>query len=224
VLKRVHQLIVSFLPVRWRMAADWERRARQNAMHFIADFRPNWDGDEAGFFASGLDDTNRFLSEAGWTDTGNTSLLEIGCGVGRMTRHFATRFANVTAVDVSPTMIRDAKRLNDHLKNVEFLVNSGVDLRNLPDSHYDYVLSYIVFQHIPDPEIIYGYIREALRVLKPDGRFRFQARNDRAHARPDTYSGASLDVQRVSKLAIEHGRTVHKIAGEGTAECYIEVR
>ncbi|MCC5877460.1 MAG: hypothetical protein JJU11_14665 [Candidatus Sumerlaeia bacterium] len=32
------------------MKRDWESRARENALHYIADFREKWDDDLQGFF------------------------------------------------------------------------------------------------------------------------------------------------------------------------------
>lgn len=209
-------------PVGARMKRDWEARARENAMHYVADFKPHWDDPEE-FFRTGLDDTERFLAEAGWSATDGLRLLEIGCGVGRMTRHLAERFAHVTAIDISPTMIAEARRLNGHIANAEFREGSGTDLAGLPDASFDRVMSYIVFQHIPDSAVILGYIREALRVMKPDGEFRFQARNDMAHRVTDTYNGAGISLDAVRAIAEERGLRVHRVSGEGTHYCYMTI-
>lgn len=205
------------------MLAAWELRARRNALHYIADFRESWDDNLDEFFLTGRDDVEKFLRPTNWGDTRDKSLLEIGCGVGRMTRHFAPRFARVVGVDISPTMIRRALKLHRGFTGIEFYTNSGSDLSRFDDNEFDYVISYIVFQHIPDPTIIYGYVREALRVLKPAGRLRFQARNDHAHPVPGTYNGASIDVQRVAAIASECGRKLLSVEGIGTAECFIEI-
>ncbi|HJT38684.1 MAG TPA: methyltransferase domain-containing protein, partial [Actinomycetota bacterium] len=45
------------------------------------------------------------------------------------------------------------------------------------DGQADFVLSFTVFQHIPDMDVIEGYIAEAARVLKTDGVFVFQWNN-----------------------------------------------
>lgn len=168
---------------------------------------------------------NKVLGLAGWSssDTGPKRLLEIGCGVGRMTRHFAGRFAHVTAVDVSGEMIRKARELNGHLPNVRFEETSGTDLRAFPDASFDAVLSYIVFQHIPSRQIIYGYVDEALRVLRPEGSFFFQARNDFAHQRTGTYQGDSVELPVVESIAARYNRPILSVQGRGQHYCYVHI-
>jgi ubiquinone/menaquinone biosynthesis C-methylase UbiE len=214
--------IQSLFPVRLWMRLAWEWRARRNALHYVADFRDRWDDLDA-FFETGRDDAEAFLAAAGWTGTEKATLLEIGCGVGRMSRHLATRFASVTGVDVSPTMVREARRLNSDIPNLGFSECSGVDLRGIPDAAFDYAMSYIVFQHVPEEEVVLGYLRETLRVLKPGGRFRFQARNDFKHLVSGTYHGASVRVPVVRAVARSCGRDLLSVEGEGTAMCYFEV-
>lgn len=210
------------LPARWRMAMDWERRARENPLHYIADYRETWE-DEEEFFSTGRDDVEKVMTHCGWTGTGEKSLLEIGCGVGRMTRHLAERFASVTAIDISATMIREAQRLNSQLTNVTFSPANGVDLKAFDRDAFDYVMSYIVFQHLPSDRIIVGYITEALRVVKPAGSFWFHARNDFVHRRTDTYSGASITVEAVKDLAAKGGRRLVNLSGQGTGDCFFEI-
>jgi len=57
-----------------------------------------------------------------------------------------------------------------------------------------------VFQHIPDAEIVRGYVHEAARVTAPGGIFKFQAKT-RAWAGEtgvlDTWNGAALDPETV---------------------------
>ncbi|MCC6548194.1 class I SAM-dependent methyltransferase [Candidatus Sumerlaeota bacterium] len=210
---------------RTRMRADWDRRARENAMHFVADFKEQWE-DEGEFFRTGEDDVARFLREANWTPemTGNASLLEIGCGVGRMTRALAGRFAFITAVDVSGEMLVRAYQANSHLQNVHFMQVNGSSFAGIADNSYDFAFSYIVFQHMPHADLIYEYVADTLRVLKPGGRFRFQARNDFLLVKHDTYDGASVDIPRVRDIANRLNASVESISGQGTQMCYIELR
>src|SRR5207247_1012705 len=96
------------------MRADWDARSRTNAFYYIASWRK--DLSREAFFASGEDDYRRLveppLAELGVTLTGAT-VLELGCGVGRMTRAFATRCGRVLAVDISPAMLQQARALVD---------------------------------------------------------------------------------------------------------------
>src|SRR5262245_31636893 len=74
--------------------------------------------------------------------------LDFGCGVGRLTRALAARFESCVGVDVSPKMVDAARRLNDGVPNVEFVVNRDPDLRAFATGSFDLVYSSIVLQHL----------------------------------------------------------------------------
>jgi ubiquinone/menaquinone biosynthesis C-methylase UbiE len=151
-------------------------------------------------------------------------LLEIGCGAGRMTRALATRFAQVDGIDISSTMIDLAREHNGGIPNARLHVGSGTDLKPFANAQFDFVLSYIVFQHIPTAAAIHGYIDEALRVLKPGGEFFFQARNDAPDGHGDTYNGASITIDQVQSIATRHGRTASIRDGAGQHYCYFTIK
>src|SRR5438093_13503896 len=87
------------------MRRDWDERARTDAFHYIASWKSNWN--EQTFFASGESDYERLVEPILLQlalDPGRTSMTELGCGAGRMTRAFARRFRAVTAIDISEEM------------------------------------------------------------------------------------------------------------------------
>lgn len=181
----LREIFEIFLPgnkkaTRWtrRMKKDWDERAKQNAKHYIMTEKPEWSLDD--FFASGEAHIQQFvdpfLKRYGITKPGH--VLELGCGIGRLTKSLSKRFEHVDAVDVSLEMIKEAKRLLGSIGNIRFLVNNGKDLRSCGSGRYDMVFSYIVLQHIPDQKIVYNYFREFGRVLKVGGLFLFQASNN----------------------------------------------
>ncbi len=142
------------------------------------------------------------------------AVLDIGCGIGRMLKPLAQRFRKVYGVDISPEMIRRAKERMKGLKNVEVWANNGRDLRPLRAEQIDLALSLIVFQHIPDPEIIRGYIHDTYRVLKPGGLFKFQVYgcDDAAEAAKteekserDTWFGARFTEREMRQPTAEAG-------------------
>jgi SAM-dependent methyltransferase len=75
--------------------------------------------------------------------------LDFGCGVGRLTIPIASISQMVTAVDVSESMLREAKLNCEKASatNVEFL--PGDDHLSAVQGKYDFVNSFIVLQHIP---------------------------------------------------------------------------
>jgi ubiquinone/menaquinone biosynthesis C-methylase UbiE len=108
-----------------------------------ADFRPHWE-------SYGIN---------------KESCLEIGCGVGRITRELAKCFVAVTAIDVSPEMIETARANNP---NVTFGLTDGTTIPAAENS-FAAVFSCEVFQHLDHRDAAFAYFREIFRVLKPNG-------------------------------------------------------
>jgi SAM-dependent methyltransferase len=77
------------------------------------------------------------------------SVLDFGCGVGRLLLPFAKLAEDVVGLDVSPSMLQEARRNCDaqRLDNVR-LFRSDDDLSTLT-GEFDLIHSCIVFQHIP---------------------------------------------------------------------------
>lgn len=157
------------------MRQDWDERARKDSFYYIATWQPQWD--EAGFFASGERDyaelVRPVLERLGFEPAGKR-MLEVGCGVGRMTRAFARRFGHLAALDVSGEMLRQGRALHPDFANVTWLQGDGAGLQMLRTASFDFVFAYLVLQHVPEKELSLAYVREMLRVLRPGGIFLFQ--------------------------------------------------
>jgi SAM-dependent methyltransferase len=76
--------------------------------------------------------------------------LDFGCGVGRLLFAISSRCDHATGVDVSPSMLAEAKRqaTNKAIENVSFIESH--DCNELGQNKYCLIHSYIVFQHIPE--------------------------------------------------------------------------
>src|SRR6266571_4252909 len=92
-----------------RMAEDWDERARADALLYVCSDRKYKDVE--AFLESGETDYRQLaapvLGKLDFNAQGKT-MLEMGCGVGRMTQSFARRFARVCALDISEEMLRRA--------------------------------------------------------------------------------------------------------------------
>ena len=157
------------------MRRDWDERARKNAYHYIASWRREWDRES--FLHSGEEDFQRLvapaLSRCGLPTEGRT-MLELGCGAGRMTHTFARRFERVYAFDPSPEMLRRAREMHHNRSNILWLLSNGTDLSCVASESLELVFSYLVLQHLPEESLAFRYIQEMLRVLRPGGGFLFQ--------------------------------------------------
>jgi SAM-dependent methyltransferase len=89
--------------------------------------------------------------------------LDLGCGEGRVSRDLQELGHSMAAVDASPTMVAAARETDPEL-DVQV-----ADAASLPfvDDAFDLVVAFMSFQDIDDLE---GAVREAARVLEPDGR------------------------------------------------------
>ena len=75
-------------------------------------------------------------------------VLEVGCGAGSFTRLLASRARRVTALDLSPQMIRLAESQSAGRENIEYLLG---DVMRLPLTSvgYDCVVSIATLHHLP---------------------------------------------------------------------------
>jgi ubiquinone/menaquinone biosynthesis C-methylase UbiE len=205
-----------------KMRSDWNGRAKENAQHYVQNEKEKWEKRE--FFRSGeINVANAVMSDmvaicGGQRSPLDLRMLEIGCGVGRMTRMLAHIFGHVTGVDISEEMIRQAHENTTDLNNVDLLVGDGCTLAGLPDASYDFAFSFIVFQHIPAYSVIASYCREVYRVLKPRGLFKFQVQGytDLTRDEMDTWLGYPVSTAEAAKLAENSAFALERQEGAGT--------
>ena len=103
--------------------------------------------------------------------TRGRSVLDVGCGVGRWSLWMAARGARVTGADVSPSMVREARRRAVAAGLAEKCEYQVADLTNL-DLHeqYDFILSVTVLQHITELRRLESAVRNLKAHLAPKGR------------------------------------------------------
>lgn len=97
-------------------------------------------------------------------------VLDVGCGVGRLTLWAAPRVERMVGVDLSPKMIEIAKKGANiqNLKNIEFFV---IDGKSLPfeDEEFDLILVVWLLKYIIDESQLKSMIEEICRVTKEKG-------------------------------------------------------
>jgi SAM-dependent methyltransferase len=212
------------------MKRDWDERARANAKFFINTV--GLDQSDEEFDETGRPEVvEKILGDpvllAG-RDPRRMRLLEIGCGIGRMTRHLAPHFLEVHGVDVSGEMIRRARARLARFPNLFFHETSGSDFAPLPADYFDLAFSFYVFQHVPSREVIRDNLRDALRVLKPGGLFKFQAVGiddiDYEALPKDTWTGASFPEAEIRRAAADFGAQLVRITDAGRKYCVTTLR
>ena len=170
-----------------RVQARWVALG-QARPHWSMDMRPEFTPDQieanrARFDASGDAEAASLLAvlaRYGFTPETLPRLCDFGCGVGRMTRPFATRFASVLGCDISPphlALARDASGPRARFALVE-----------VPDfgmtEPFDLWFSVLTLQHNPPP-VIAMILRRMFALLAPGGVAVFQLPTERLGYRFD---------------------------------------
>ena len=161
------------------MRRFWNDRAREDAFYFV-DTRQPYKATEPGRFWDAEQLVDYVLDGLGVTVGAGDTVVEIGCGLGRITRVLAARARSVMALDVSDEMLAQARVHNPDLGNVGWVLGDGRSLAPVADASVDACVSIVVLQHVPDPEIMLDYVRELGRALRPGGWAALQVSDDPA--------------------------------------------
>jgi len=227
------------------MKRFWDLKAQEDAFYFVDSRQDYRNTDLEQFWAEGEESLDYALGLVEANVQPSDTVLEIGCGVGRLTRVLARRAAHVLALDISEAMLARARELNSEFENVDWLQGDGKSLAGLEDGCADGCVSIVVFQHIPDPDITFGYIREIGRVLRPGGwaaihvstdptvhslrpsvKDRLRAmvgRAPRGRTNP-AWLGSAVELDDVREAAREGGLEIEKVWGAGTQYCLLRLR
>jgi SAM-dependent methyltransferase len=210
----------------------WDERARENALFYV-DNEADYDNpDVDAFWRRGDEVLDRLVAMTGHRVGPDDEVLDIGCGIGRMTRALAVRVGHVHALDVSSEMLRLARERNADLANVTWHHGDGTTLRVLADASVDGCFSHVVFQHLPDARMTLGYVREMGRVLRPGGWALFQVSTDpRIHRPPRrerlrallrgrnedrAWWGSPVDPDALRAAAADGGLEIEQLLDAGT--------
>lgn len=230
------------------MGRFWDARARENAPFFVDNRLDYTDADLDVFWRRGREELDELLDAVAAALAPDDVAVDIGCGIGRLTRVLASRAASVYALDVSAEMLDRAKQHNANLANITWVKGDGTSLAGIDDGAATACISHVVFQHIPDPSITMAYIRDIGRVLKPGGWAAFQVSNDpsihrrrwdrdqwrvrigslvgRAPRRQQhaAWRGSAVELGDVGRAAADGGMDVERVANEGQQLCYVLAR
>ncbi len=227
------------------MSHDWDARARGDWRYFVAAHACS---SEEAFRASGEHDYERFvrplLRETG-IEPSRLSVMEIGCGAGRMTEFFARDFRRVVAVDASRGMLALARR-RVPAGNVLWVCSDGTSLSGIADQAVDFVFSYKVLQHILQIEVVENYVREASRVTKAGGWVKFQVMNHphialgsrmmtffvsrRFHVprfriyTPNSFDAVPVSLHRILQICRASSFSVERVSGRLTQNAWVSCR
>lgn len=195
-------------PVDVKMKKEWNERTKMNPLFVIATDHSDTEED---FWNSGIDecndilgiDTERYQKIIENKETSSMNVLEIGCGIGRILIPMRKIFGNATGIDISSEMVQLGQKYVSDIPNCNIVENNGTDLAEFSDNSFDFCYSFIVFQHIPEKQIVENYIKEVSRILKSSCLFRFQVRGT-ISTKPNeitTWDGVQFTSDEIHKIA-----------------------
>jgi len=115
-----------------------------------------------------LDPDNKYIQTINThAPLAGATILEIGCGNGRMTGDMAKYAAKIVATDLDEAVLEQAKK-NITAKNVEFLYTPD-GFANLPEQSFDLVIYTLSLHHIPLDKMIEN-LHHSGSLLKDGGR------------------------------------------------------
>jgi SAM-dependent methyltransferase len=135
----------------------------------------------AEFVATGDQEVPVYLERFGLNadDDVRRTLVEIGCGIGRMTCAFTRRFGTVYACDLDAGFLERCREavarfgIVYRLRTIE--VADGRSLA-VPDNAADVVFSYLTLQHCERADAL-ALVDESLRVVRPGGKIALNFRS-----------------------------------------------
>jgi SAM-dependent methyltransferase len=93
------------------------------------------------------------------------SVLDVGCGLGRLTVKLAIHNREVTGVDLSPEMIARARKVDRGARHLVFLCGDSLE-RDFASQQFDCVISAAALHHMPENV----GVPRMVELLRPGGR------------------------------------------------------
>lgn len=96
------------------------------------------------------------------------SVVDLGCGNGRMAETFLQAKVKYLGIDDSEELIKIAKERYQDNSNISFMVGNVTDL-NLPQNEFNLAIIIAVLHHIPGEELKLKIFKDVFKILKPGG-------------------------------------------------------
>jgi SAM-dependent methyltransferase len=164
-----------------------------------------------------LDANLRFLQDTGLVRP-SLRALEIGCGGGSLLHKLKTSGLDIIGVETSPERIEESHRAYGPLP-IQHISGSSLPF---PDECFDMVLSFDVFEHIPDSD---AHLAEVRRVLKPGGWYLLQTPNKWTNAIFETIRWRSFSKWKVDHCSLHsHTQLRDRLARHGFDVVFDDVK
>jgi len=151
------------------------------------------------------------------------TLLEVGCGYGRLLWHLLPKVRRVIGVDLHEQPLAEARDLLAPRGDADMRVGDGLSLNVVESGSVDRAVAFTVLQHMTHPGAT-EYLREMKRVLAPGGlglvNFHDETRERRTILdRPGEQSSTTSPAQ-IATMAERAGITIERIERQSLDHLY----
>jgi SAM-dependent methyltransferase len=164
-----------------------------------------------------LDANLRFLEDSRLLQPG-LRVLEIGCGGGTLLHRLKASGLDIVGVETNPQRIEESRLAHGPLP-IQQVSGSPLPFR---DRTFDIVLSFDVFEHIPDSD---AHLAEVRRVLKPGGWYLLQTPNRWTNAIFETIRWRSFSKWKVDHCSLHsYSQLRDRLARQGFDVVFDDVK
>jgi ubiquinone/menaquinone biosynthesis C-methylase UbiE len=135
-----------------------------------------------------LDSFERDVLQKMLRDVRSGKVLDVGCGTGRVIRKLLDRGAEIVGLDVSPEMLKIARK---KFKKTTF-IEGNIENMLFPDEDFDMVIASFVIVHLKNLQKAFD---EVYRILKPGGVFIVTNINQRKSPKLKNTSGKEIVIK-----------------------------
>jgi SAM-dependent methyltransferase len=169
----------ALVPDHWK-TNSWEEKAKENPLYAVMTMPEMKDAGTDDFseehlelfFEKGRALADRLVMPSLEMAPETGTVVEYGCGAGRILNALVERDINCTGIDISQTMLDHCKRLVPGIQSLHCLDAKGKVA--MPDECARLVYSYAVVQHIDKLSAYETAVSEMCRLLMPGGRLVLQ--------------------------------------------------
>jgi SAM-dependent methyltransferase len=136
----------------WDGSYDWSKGGEE--------WSHGWNGSESQWFFCIYPRVHAFLPAA--------NIVEIAPGFGRWTGYLIKQCESYQGFDLAQKCVDACRARFSGERKAQFNVTDGMSLPGVKDKSVDLLFSFDSLVHV-ELEVIEGYLKEAARVLKPDG-------------------------------------------------------
>lgn len=207
-----------------RSKKKWNKLAEDNARYYVVS-RKGKKITENDFNETGEQNYNELVATDALVkdklgEFSDKTALDIGCGIGRLEQFFAPDFKKVHGIDISEEMIQQARKRLSSFRNVEIWATDGKTYPFGKDT-FDFIFSYLVFQHMPSRAVVEQNFKEIFRVLKPEGVAKIQIRGGHTPFKWQWFYGPSWNEKQAREMVEAIGFKVFKTEGAGTKRFWL---